>query len=88
VRDCGHNDIQMEDHGSLGGHGGNAPQGQSLCPDQRRRPYMPDVICAACKQRGHSALSWDMLAIALFVERRKNQLLESKKSKIEETWIA
>jgi hypothetical protein len=86
----------MEDRGPLGGCGGNAPQGRdgnapqgrSLCLDQRHRPYMPDVICTACKRRGHPASSCNMLVIALFVERHMNQLSQSKKSKIEETWIA
>jgi hypothetical protein len=88
VRDCGHNDIRMKDRGSLGGCGGNAPQGRSLRPDQRCWPYMPDVICAACKRRGHPALSRNMLAITFFAECQMNQLSESKKSKIKENWIA
>ena len=67
---------------------GNAPQGRSIRPDQRRRPYMPNVIGAVCKRRGHPASSCDMLAISLFVERHKNQLLESEKLEIEENWIA
>jgi hypothetical protein len=49
---------------------------------------MPDVICAACKRRGHPASSCDMLAIALSVERHKKQLSESKKLAIEEAWVA
>jgi hypothetical protein len=46
------------------------------------------VICAACKWRGHPASSCDLLAIALFVDRHKQQLSENEKSAIEETWIA
>jgi hypothetical protein len=49
---------------------------------------MPGVICAACKRIGHEASSCDMLAIALFVDRHKNQLSESEKTKIEDSWIA
>jgi hypothetical protein len=64
------------------------PHGRSIRPDRRRRPYLPDVICAACKRRGHPATSCDMLAIALFVDRHKQQLSDSERSSIEETWLA
>ena len=56
--------------------------------NKRRRPYMPDVICAACKHHGHPASSCGMLAIALSVERHKKQLSENKKMAIEEAWVA
>jgi len=35
--------------GPPGGRRGDAPQGHSIRPDQRCRPYLPNVICAACK---------------------------------------
>ena len=68
--------------------GNDNPQGRSIHPDRRRWPYLPDVICAACKRRGHPASSCDMLAIALFVDRHKQQLSEQERSAIEETWLA
>jgi hypothetical protein len=74
--------------GQYGGQPDNASQGRSLRPDLRCRPFLPGVICAACKRTGHEATSCDMLAIALFVERHKDQLSETKKSSIEEKWIA
>jgi hypothetical protein len=85
LRDCGHPNLCPGDRGPSGGHGGNAPQGRSLCPDRQRRPYMPDMLCAACKRRGHPTSSCDMLAIALFVDHHKQHLLENKKTAIEET---
>jgi hypothetical protein len=87
LRDCGHTNARMDDRGSIGGRGGNAPQGRSLHRDQCHHPFMPNVICMACKWRSHPASSCNMLAIALFVERHKTQLSESKKSKIKEAWI-
>jgi hypothetical protein len=77
------------DHGGPpGGCRGDVPQGCSIRPDQRRRPYMPDVICAACKRHCCLASSCNMQAIALFIERHKKQLSESEKLVIEENWIA
>ena len=63
-----------------GGRTDNASQGCSLCPDLRHCPFLPNVICAACKRTGHGATSCDMLAIALFVERHKDQMSEAEKS--------
>jgi len=74
--------------GQVGGRNGDATQGRSLRPDQRRRPFLPGVICAACKRTGHEATSCDMLAIALFVDRHKERLSETEKSEIEATWLA
>jgi hypothetical protein len=88
LRDCGHPNLRPGDRGPSGGHGGNAPQGRSLRLDWQRRRYMPDVLCAACKWRGHPTSSCDMLAIALFVDCHKQQLSENKKLAIEETWLA
>jgi hypothetical protein len=74
--------------GPFGGRNGDATQGRSLRPDQRRRPFLPGVICAACKRTGHEATRCDMLAIALFVDRHKERLSETEKSDIEATWLA
>jgi hypothetical protein len=85
-RDCGSQDCDRG--GPPSGRQGDAPQGRSIRPDQRHRPYIPNVICAACKRHGHPASSCDMLAIALSVERHKKQLSESEKLAIKETWVA
>ena len=68
--------------------GAHGPQGRALHPAQRRRPFPPGVICAACKCAGHEATNCNMLAIALFVDRHKDRLSENEKSSIEEKWIA
>ena len=88
----------FRDHGPGGGHfgdrgsrrsrPGNTPRDRPVRPDQRQRPFLPGAICAACKRTGHEASSCDMLAIALFVERHKNQLTNSKKTSIEDKWVA
>ena len=78
-------------HGRRGDNnqrGNDNAHGRSFRPNRQCCPYLPDVICAACKWRGHPASSCDMLAIALFVDHHKQQLLEQEKSTIEETWIA
>ena len=71
--------------------GPRLPDSNPGCPirlDQRRRPFLPGVICAACKRTGHEASSCDMLAIAILVECHKNSLSDSEKSAIEDKWIA
>ncbi len=88
LRDRGHSGGQQGTCGLIGGRNGNPPQGHSLCPDQRRQPFLHGVICATCKCTGHEATSCNTLAIALFVDCHKDQLSESKKSSIEEKWIA
>jgi hypothetical protein len=62
--------------------------GQPVRPDQRRRPFLPGVLCASCKRTGHEASSCDMLAIAIFVEKHRNSLSDSEKSAIEDKWIS
>jgi hypothetical protein len=52
-----------------GDHGTLAPRGRFARPDLRRRTFMPDKQCAACKRVGHEAVNCNMLAIALFVDR-------------------
>ena len=68
--------------------GAQGPQGRALRPDQRRRPFLPGVNCAACKRTGHEASNCDMLAITFFVDRHKDRLLDAEKSSIEEKWIS
>jgi len=52
-------------------HGGRTPRGrgQIARPDRNRRPFLPDVQCAACKRVGHVAKHCDMLATAICLER-------------------
>jgi hypothetical protein len=38
-------------------------------PDRNRRPFLPDVQCAACKRVGHVAKHCDMLATTICLER-------------------
>ncbi len=43
--------------------------GRLACPNCNRRPYLPDVQCAACRWVGHIAKHYDMLATAICLER-------------------
>jgi hypothetical protein len=64
------------------------PKGRFVRPEQRRRPYDPKVQCDACKRVGHEALSCDMLAIALYLERyTKKELSDVDRSKIKQQWL-
>ena len=87
-RDLGQGGGRSGDRGPGRGRPGDIPRDRPVRPDQRHRPFLPGVICAACKRTGHEASSCDMLAIALFVERHKNQLSDSEKSSIEDKWVA
>ena len=51
--------------------GGRTPRGrgQLARPDRNRRPFLPDVQCAACKRVGHVAKHCNMLATAICLER-------------------
>jgi len=51
--------------------GGRTPRGrgQLARPDRNRRPFLPDVQCAACKRMGHVAKHCNMLATAICLER-------------------
>ena len=87
-RDLGQGGGRSGDRGPGRGRPSKIPRDRPVRPDQRRHPFLPGVICAACKRTGHEASSCDMLAIALFVERHKNQLSDSEKSSIEDKWVA
>ena len=82
-----HRDLVPRDRGPLR-PGARGPHGRALRPDQRRRPFLPGVNCAACKRAGHEASNCDMLAIALFIDRHKDRLSDAQKSSIEEKWIS
>jgi hypothetical protein len=92
IRDYDRRDIRdrapgRSRYGDRGARPPDTAPGRPVRPDQRRRPFLPGVICAACKRTGHEASSCDMLAIAIFVEKHRNSLSDSEKSAIEEKWV-
>jgi hypothetical protein len=59
-----------------------------ICPDQHRRTFLPGVQCDACKRIGHVALTCDMLAMALFLEKYITHSLSNNDwCKIESNWL-
>ncbi len=77
-------------HSSItsGERGTAAPRGRFARPDQRRRSFLPNTQCEACKRVGHEAVSCDMLALALFIERHKKSLPDAARNEIESKWLA
>ena len=71
-----------------GQHTTSHSRGRYARPDHNRRPYDPDVTCAACKRRGHLATNCDMLAMALFLEKYNKLLTRTDRDKIESAWLA
>jgi hypothetical protein len=64
------------------------PWDRVICPDQRRRKFLPGVQCEVCKRLGHVASTCDMLAMVLFVEKYIKQSLSNEdRRKIEADWI-
>ncbi len=86
---------QWDSHDSREGrrHPKDAPgrpgmRGWNVRPDHNRRAWNPDIICAACKRRGHPALNCDMLAMALFLEKYMKSLITSAdRDKVESAWL-
>ena len=76
-----------------GGRGGGrlgrtpAPRGRYARPDRNEGDYRPDIVCDACRRKGHVAANCDVLAIALFIEKYKKELSDDAKDKIETSWI-
>jgi len=73
-----------------GDRGGRAPRGhgQIARPDRNRRPFLPDVQCAACKRVGHVAKHCDMLATAICLERYMKQDMSAPlRDSIEKEWL-
>ena len=73
-----------------GDRGGRAPcsRGQIARPDRNRRPFLPDVQCAACKRVGHVAKHCDMLATAICLERyMKQDMSAAIRDSIEKEWL-
>ncbi len=63
-------------------------RGQLAQPDRNRRPFLPDVQCAACKKVGHVAKHCNMLATAICLERyMKHNLSHSVRDAIEKDWL-
>ncbi len=63
-------------------------RGRYARPDHNRRAWNPDIICAACKRRGHPASNCDMLAMALFlVKYMKSSITPADRDKIESAWL-
>lgn len=63
-------------------------RGQIARPDRNRRPFLPDVQCAACKRVGHVAKHCDMLATAICLERyMKHDLSPGLRDSIEKEWL-
>ena len=62
-------------------------RGRLARPDQRRRSFLPNVQCEACKRIGHEAINCDMLALALIIERHKQSLSDAKRDEIESKWL-
>ena len=79
---CDQGPPHLDACGQYGGRRDKDSPGRSLRPDLRCRPFLPGVICVACKHTGHEATSCNMLAIALFVECHKDQLSKTKKLSI------
>jgi hypothetical protein len=71
-----------------GGRTGCPSRGRFTRPDRNDGPCRPDTICDACRRTGHVAANCDVLAIALFIEKYKWDLLNDVKEKIETDWVA
>jgi hypothetical protein len=66
------------------------PGAQCSCfarPNSNRGKYHPDIICDACWQSGHVAANCNVLAIALVIEKYKQDIPDNKKEKIKSEWL-
>ena len=70
------------------GRTGRPTRGRFTHPDRNDGPYRPDTVCNACRCTGHVAANCGVLAIALFIEKYKRDLLDDVKDKIESEWLA
>ncbi len=70
------------------GRTGRPSRGRFTRPDRNDGPYCQDTVCNACRCTGYVAANCDVLAIALFIEKYKRDLLEDVKDKIESEWVA
>jgi hypothetical protein len=61
---------------------------RSIRPDQHRRMFLPGVQCDAYKCIGHVALTCNMLALALLLEKYiKQSLSDDDRRKIKSNWL-
>ena len=70
--------------------GSRTPQGrgQLAHPDRNRRPFLPNVQCAACRCVGHVAKHCDMLATAICLERyMKHDLSATLRDSNKKEWL-
>jgi hypothetical protein len=81
-------DHQQDRSPTSGGRGSPNPRGHFAWPGQCCCSFLPDKQCDECKRIGHEAVNCSMLALALFIERHKQSLLDLKCNKIESTWLA
>jgi hypothetical protein len=65
---------------SSGDQGPALPRGRFAIPNRRRRAFLPDKQCDACKRIGHEAINCDMLALALFIECYKQSIMDSERN--------
>ncbi len=57
-------------------------------PDRNRRPFLPNVQCAACKRVGHIAKHCDTFASAICLEQyMKHVLLATACDSVEKDWL-
>jgi hypothetical protein len=70
------------------GRGNPAPQGCYAWLDHRRRSLLPGVQCDVCKHIGHEVFNYNILALALFVNRYvRDSLVDSDCTDIEHKWL-
>ena len=74
--------------GSRGPPRQTSSRGRYVRPDRNRGAYLPDTICDACRRPGHVAATCDVLAMALFIEKYKQDISSDLKDKLERDWIA
>ncbi len=64
-----------------------APRRHYARPDRNGRAYQQDKICNACQCIGHVAVNCNILAIALFIEKYKQHILDNIKDCLESEWV-
>ena len=66
----------------------DGPRGRYACPDHNRCAWDPDITCAACKRHGHPTSNYDMLAMALFLDKYiSTSIPKEDRNKIEMVWL-
>ncbi len=76
-----------------GGCGGGRPpptaphQGCYARPDHNKGNWDPTTICDACRCTGHVAAKCNMLAMVIFLDKYKWDMLDDMKDKMESEWL-